>query len=163
VKQFLLRNFGKEAADEYLLMLREILKQEIQTAEVASQIGRFMDYSSKLQLLHYLFGIAAADGHLNTIELNLINSISGYLGVYPSDFASIKAMFVKETDSAYQILGVNPSCSDEELKKAYREMAVTYHPDKVGHLGDEVRLAAEEKFKLVTDAYEQIKKKRGIK
>ncbi|MCC7317518.1 MAG: molecular chaperone DjiA [Bacteroidales bacterium] len=163
VKQFLLRNFGKDAADEYLLMLREILKQEIQTAEVASQVGRYMDYSSKLQLMHYLFGIAGADGQINAIELDAINSISGYLGVYPSDFASIKAMFVKETDSAYRILGLTPDSTDEELKKAYREMAVKYHPDKVSHLGDEVRASAEEKFKQVTDAYEQIKKQRGIK
>ncbi len=163
VKQFLLRNFGKDAADEYLLMLREILKQDIQLQEVASQIGRFMDYSSRLQLMHYLFGIAGSDAQLNPFELNVLNNIAGYLGVYPADFASIKAMFVKETDSAYKILEVSPEATDEELKKAYRDMAIKYHPDKVSHLGEEVRSAAEDKFKQVTDAYEQIKKQRGLK
>lgn len=163
VKQFLVRNFGFEAAEQYTLMLREILKQEIKLQEVAGQIGRYMDYASKLQLMHYLFGIAASDGEPNIIEINTLNSISGYLGVYPADFASIKAMFVKETDSAYKILEISPEATDEELKKAYRDMALKHHPDKVSHLGEDVRAAAEEKFKKVTDAYEQIKKQRGIK
>lgn len=163
VKQFLYRNFGKDAAEQYLLMLREILKQEINLQEVASQIGSFMDYSSRLQLMHYLFGIAGSDGQLNAIELELLQRIASYLGVGSADFASIKAMFVKETDSAYKILEVSPEASDEEVKKAYREMAVKFHPDKVSHLGEEVRAAAEEKFKQVTDAWEQVKKQRGIK
>jgi DnaJ like chaperone protein len=72
-------------------------------------------------------------------------------------------MFVKETDSAYKILEIHSSATDEELKKAYREMALKYHPDKVSHLGEEVREAAEKKFQTVTEAYETIKKQRGIK
>lgn len=163
VKAFLKRNFGEATAEEYLLMLREILKQEINVQEVSMQIGRYMDYPSRLQLLHYLFGLSAADGQLPKEEIDLIATIAGYLGIQPADFNSIKAMFVKETDSAYKILEIHSSATDEELKKAYREMALKYHPDKVSHLGEEVREAAEKKFQTVTEAYETIKKQRGFK
>jgi DnaJ like chaperone protein len=57
---------------------------------------------------------------------------------------------------------VNPSASDSEVKKAYRKMATKYHPDKVAHLGKDLISLAEEKFKAVSDAYQNIKKERGI-
>lgn len=163
VKQFLLRNFGKEATDEYVLMLREILKQEINLQEVAAQIGHYMDDASKLQLMHYLFGIAGSDAQLNQAELQTLETIAGFMGVNRADFEAIKAMFVKDTDSAYKILEVSQEATDEEVKKAYRDMAIRFHPDKVSHLGDDVRKAAEEKFKQVNEAWEQIKRQRGIK
>lgn len=65
-------------------------------------------------------------------------------------------------DSAYKILEIEPSATDSEIKKAYRKMAVKYHPDKVAHLGKEIQKTAEEKFKAVSDAYSEIKKKRNI-
>ncbi len=163
VKRFLVANFGVESAESSVLMLREILKQPIDVQEVGRQIGKFMDYPSRLQLLHYLFGIAKADGRLPDVEIRMIASIAAAMGVSPSDFGSLKAMFVKETDSAYKILEMLPTATDDEVKKAYREMAVKYHPDKVSHLGDDVRKAAEQKFKEVSSAYDQIKNQRGIK
>ena len=121
-----------------------------------------MLFRSRLQLLHYLFGIAESDGVVSPQELNVINTISDYMGITNSDFASVKAMFIKETDSAYKILGIEPSATDEEVKKAYREMAKKNHPDLVSSLGDEVRQAAEKKFQEINAAYEAIKKQRGI-
>ena len=162
VKRFFLSNFGQEQAEKYILTLREILKQDIQIAEVSQQIGRYMDYSSKLQLLHYLFGIASADGQLHDLEINVIETISRYMGIYASDYESVKAMFVKKVDDAYTILGIDPSASDDEVKKAYREMAKKNHPDKVAYLGDDVRKAAEKKFQEINDAYDRIKKQRGL-
>ncbi len=162
VKRFFVTNFGQSSAEESLLMLREILKQDINIQDVSRQIEQFMDYSSRLQLLHYLFGIAQADGQLPKNEVNTIGTIAAYLGISPSDFDSIKAMFVKDTNSAYKILEIQPEASDSEIKKAYHEMARKFHPDKVNHLGDDVRKAAESKFKEVTAAYEQIKKERSL-
>lgn len=162
VKHFFLTNFGQEQAEKYILTLREILKQDIQIAEVSQQIGRFMDYSSRLQLLHYLFGIANADGQVHESEIAVIETISRYMNVYTSDFESIKAMFVKKVDDAYTILGIDPSASDDEVKKAYREMAKKNHPDKVAYLGEDVRKDAEKKFQEINDAYDRIKKQRGM-
>lgn len=162
VKRFFLQNFGQEQAEKYILTLREILKQDIQIAEVSQQIGRYMNYSSKLQLLHYLFGIASADAQVHDNEVSVIETISRYMGINTSDFDSIKAMFVKKVDDAYTILGIDPSASDDEVKKAYREMAKKNHPDKVSYLGEDVRKAAEKKFQEINDAYDKIKKQRGM-
>ncbi len=163
VKRYYITNFGKEQGAQYIKLLGQIVKQDIDVRNVSSQIGQYMDYSSKLLLLQYLFGIALADGQHDPSEVNLIQLISGYIGVTPHDFESIKAMFIKDTDAAYKILGIDPSSSDEEIKKAYRELAKKYHPDKVSHLGDEVRKAAEEKFTRLNAAYEAVKQERGMK
>jgi DnaJ like chaperone protein len=71
-------------------------------------------------------------------------------------------MFVPETDKFYKILEVSPTATNEEIKKAYRNMALKFHPDKVQYLGEDFRKVAEEKFKLVNEAYEMIKKERGF-
>ena len=162
VKRFFLQNFGQQRAESYIKMLREILDKDYNLYEVSQQVGHYMDYASRLQLLHYLFGISNADGHISQEEINVVNTISDYMGVTNSDFQSVKAMFVRETDSAYKILGIESSATDEEVKRAYREMAKKNHPDLVGNLGDEVRQAAEKKFQEINAAYESIKKQRGL-
>ena len=162
VKRFFLTNFGQERAEKYILTLREILKQEIQVFEVSQQVGRFMDYSSKLQLIHYLFGIASADGSTHENEVDVISVIAKYMGVSSHDFQSIKAMFIQQVDGAYKILGIDVNATDDEVKKAYREMAKKYHPDKVAYLGEDVRKSAEQKLQEVNEAYEKIKKQRGF-
>ncbi len=165
VKRFFLQNFGQEKAENYIKMLREILNKDYNIYDVSRQVGQYMDYSSRLQLLHYLFGIAASDGIVSSPEVDVIHTISMYMGVSEPDYSSIKAMFVKEvnvTDNAYRILGVDPSATNEEVKKAYREMAKKNHPDLVSNLGEEVHQAAEKKFQEINQAYETIKKQRGI-
>ena len=162
VKQFFIRQFGRERSREALLMLKDFLKQDIPVRDVCSQIGKNMDYSSRLQLLHLLFNLSIADGRMHSAEIEILERIYGYLGVASSDYLSIKNMFIPETDSSYKILEIEPSASNDELKKAYRRMAMKYHPDKVSHLGDDFRKSADEKFKKVNEAYEKIKKERNI-
>jgi DnaJ like chaperone protein len=162
VKQFFVRQFGHDSAVEATKMLRDLLEQDIPVKDICIQISHNMDYSSRLQLLHLLFNISIADGSVNPAEYSLIENISGALGISSGDFMSIKNMFVPETDSSYKILEVERSSSDEEVKKAYRKMAMKYHPDKVIHLGEEYRKSAEEKFKSVNEAFEKIKKERNM-
>lgn len=162
VKKFLLQQFGTAEAERQLLILRELLKKDYDLQPVGHQIKQYMEYPSRLQLMHFLFGLAAADNSIHNAELKVISHISQVLGIAHSDFESIKAMFVKDTTSAYRILEVTPDASDDELKKAYRRMAVKYHPDKVAHLGEDVQKAANTKFQEVNAAYEKIKKERGL-
>jgi DnaJ like chaperone protein len=162
VKQFFIRQFGLEYAQERMLFFREILKQEIPVKDVCFQIQHSLDYDSRVQLLHLLFGVSAADGEVHPTEIATIQSIAEWLGISLLDYTSIKAMFVKDTISAYKVLEIESTATDEEVKKAYRAMAIKHHPDKVHHLGPDFQTAAQEKFKMISEAYEQIKKQRGI-
>ena len=162
VKQFLLANFGKEHTLNALQILKELLNKDIPLNEVCDQIKINMPHSSKLQLIHYLFGIANADGHIDDREINVIAIIAERTGLSQTEFNSVKNMFIKNTDSAYKILGISKSASIEEIKTAYRKMAITYHPDKVSNLGDDVQEAAKQKFQKVNEAYNQIKKERNF-
>lgn len=162
VKAFFVRNFGLESANEAMIMLRDLLQQNIPVTDVCHQIQRNMDYSSRLQLMHFLFGIAQANGEFHSEELKLIAHIAVNMGISSKDYDSIKSMFIKNTDSAYKILEIEPTVTDEELKKAYRKMAMKYHPDKVSYLGEDFQNQAKEKFQKVNEAYEEIKKQRNI-
>lgn len=162
VRDFFVRQFGQEEGNRLVMMLREILKQDINVQDVGVQVGQFTDYPVKLQLLHYLFGIAAADNLYHPDEVEMIESISGFMGVSHSDYISAKAMFVKNTNWAFDVLEITPTATDDEVKKAYREMAKKHHPDKVGHLGEDIKRSATEKFQKINAAYEEIKKQRGI-
>ncbi len=162
VKNYFRRTFGEEEAQEAILMLRDILKQHIPIDEVCRQIQQNLDYSSRLQLLHFLFGVSAADDKFHPAEVAVIESIANKIGISSVDYNSIRAMFVPDTSSAYQILGVAPTATNDEIKKAYRQMAIKYHPDKVEHLGEDVQKAATEKIKSVNQAYETIKKERNM-
>lgn len=162
VKDFFVRQFGRESATEATMMLRDLLKQNIPLYEVCNQISRSMDYSSRLQLLHLLYNVSLADGIIQIQEINTIDTIAQHLKINAADIQSIRNMFVPDTNSLYKILEIEPSATDEELKKAYRRMAMKYHPDKVSHLGEEFKKTASEKFKMVNEAYKKIKKERNI-
>jgi DnaJ like chaperone protein len=162
VKQFFVRQFGQESAKQALLMLKDIIKQEIPVRDVCMQIRGNMDYSSRLQLIHLLFNVSLSDHIIHPSEIEIVEKISGYMGIASTDFLSIKNMFIPETDSSYKILEIDPSSTNNEVKKAYRKMAMKYHPDKVSHLGDDFRKTANEKFKKVNEAYEKIKRERNM-
>ncbi len=162
IKSFFIQNFGEPATRHYMQAFRDILKQEIPLQEVCLQIKTHMDLHSRLQLLHFLFGIALADGLAHTTEVKTIEKISDWLGINQHDFISIKNMFVKDTESAWRILEIQPDSSEETVKRAYRAMALKYHPDRVSHLGEEFQQAAKEKFQEVNDAFNTIKKEKGF-
>lgn len=162
VRNFFIRQFGQEEASRLILILKEVLNQEIRIEEVSVQISQYMDYASRLQLLHFLYGIALADGSPGQPEIDLIERIGTYMGISLSDISSIRAMFIRDINSAYDILEITPNATNEEVKKAYRRLAVEYHPDKVHHLGEDIHKAATEKFQKLNAAYEEIRKQRGM-
>ncbi len=162
VATFFKKQFGAEVAQQQMLLLREILQKEIDLNEICHQIKQHMPLSARLQLLHYLYGISNADGELHPNELNTIQLISSLLGIPRADAESIKAMYFRDVNSDYKILEIQTDASPEEIKKAYRRMAMKYHPDKVAGMGESVEKSAQEKFRSVKDAYDNIKKARNI-
>lgn len=163
VRQYFLSTYGKEKANAIFRTFNEVIKnREISAQRICTYLNQRTRYEVRLQLLHFLFGIAQADGAVSNLEIEKIKEIAGYLRVGRQDFESIKAMFIKSADNAYKILEIEKAVSDDEVKKAYRKMAKKYHPDKVITDNEAIKKGAEEKFKEVQRAYEQIQKERGI-
>jgi DnaJ like chaperone protein len=162
VKVYLRNMLGAEKARDALGVLRDLMTKEIPLTDVCHQVRVNVSYDSRVQLLHLLFGLARADGQLSTVEVQMIHRISGLLGISPSDYQAVLNMFYDNVESAYKVLEISSSVSDEEVKKAYRKMAIRFHPDKVIHLGPEFQQSANEKFAKVNEAYNKIKKERGI-
>lgn len=164
IKPFLLKTFGEAGAKQALLLLKELLKQDIDAKAVAQQIGQHINYSTRLELVHLLLAVANADGELHELELEIISSISMNMSVQDADYQSILALYQRSKDAnwAYTALEITPSDTNEEVKKAYRRMAMKYHPDKVANAGEEIRQQATDKFRAINEAYEHIKQQRGI-
>lgn len=164
MRSFFTRNFGAQAGGEAEEIVKELLTKEYNLYEVCGQIRSYMDYHQRLQLYHYLVALGACDG-LHQREIDILETIATYIGLSNAEVDSIFAQFLPSNDSNdsnYRILEIEPNATDEEVKKAYRKMAIKYHPDKVATLGEDVQKAAEEKFKAVNQAYEAICKERGI-
>ena len=155
--------FGKDRANQIFRVYNAEFKQ---TGISAVEIGQFLasrtQYGARLQMLDFLFRIAKADGRVSPPELEKLFEIAGYMRISTLDYNSIKAMFVAETNSAYTILEVSKSASDNEIKKAYRVLVKKHHPDKVRNLGQAAEQAAKEKFQRIQQAYEAIKNERGF-
>ena len=162
IKKQLLHKFGEEDSKYLLLMLRNFLNQDIPLTEVCSQIRESMDLAGRIQLIHLLFGIAMADGSILKVELEKLESIASLLKISDGEFNSVKNMYLPSNNWAYEVLEIEGDSTDEEIKKAFRRQVMKNHPDRVVHLGEEIRKQAEEKFKVIKNAYDAIKLERGI-
>lgn len=164
VKGFFAQQFGPQFNQQHLKTLKQYLDSgNIPLAKICQDIRMRMQPPVRVQLLHYLFGIAKADGDVSPAEIRVIQQISDMMGISSVDFESVKNMFYRNVDSDYKVLGVEESATDDDVKKAYRKMAIKFHPDKVAQMGEEYQKGAKEKFQKIQESYEAIKKRRGMK
>ncbi len=171
VRRFFVNQFGEAKTEQYILQLQKLLNEEQDLQKICLESRTRMSVAYRLQILHYLFGVAYADGNVSDKESAVIYDISTYLAISAADFRAIRAMYVRSErtttfsqrqNNYYIILEIQPNASNDEVKKAYREMAKKFHPDKLAHLGADVQKAANEKFQEINLAYEKIKSERGI-
>ncbi|MNU79311.1 Chaperone protein DnaJ [compost metagenome] len=163
VKSFLAQQFGNQFNSSHLQTLKHFLDAPaIPIDQICSDIRTRAQVEIRIQLLHYLFGIAQSDGQVSDQEIKTLQYLANLLQVPPMDFRSVQGMFRQNLNADYEILGIEESATDDEVKKAYRQMAVRYHPDKVASLGEEYQKGAKEKFQRIQEAYDNIKKARGL-
>ena len=162
VRSFFIGQYGKERADSIFRTFNTQIKKETQHLDQLTRIFVLQTaYETRLQILHFLFGIANADGNISDIELQKLSQVATGMRLHLPDFESIKAMFVKNTDNAYKILEVDSNASLDEIKKAYRKMAKKYHPDKLRGQDPAMIKGAEEKFREVQKAYETLMRQKN--
>jgi DnaJ like chaperone protein len=162
VRSFFIGQYGKERADSIFRTFNTQIKKETQHLDQLTRIFVLQTaYETRLQILHFLFGIANADGNISDIELQKLSQVARGMRLRLPDFESIKAMFVKNTDNAYKILEVDSNASLDEIKKAYRKMAKKYHPDKLRGQDPAMIKGAEEKFREVQKAYETLMRQKN--
>lgn len=175
VRQFLRRNFGEIAVsqgEEILLKLFDQAKRMDQEnnmgfkntiRECGTQIAYNLSYEERLQLLAFLAEIAKSDGNVCAAEINALKEVAMAMGMSDREVESMLNLKGSSLDDAYKVLEIEPTATDEEVRAAYRRMAVKHHLDKVASLGEDIRKAANEKFQKINEAKERIYQSRGLK
>ena len=191
VKRFLVSNFGEENAKQMLLRLRDLNGRQIPVAEVCRQIKQNTDYTTRYHMVDFLFGLSVADNTYSQSENTVMRDIANGLGINMRDYVSMytrhigtrfggsnsggysngssysgssySSSYSQQRNDPYKVLGIDSTATDDEVKKAYRRLAMKYHPDKVEGMGEEVKKNAEAQFREINEAYEQIKAARGMK
>ncbi|MCH3995680.1 DnaJ domain-containing protein [Prevotella cerevisiae] len=174
VRNFLQQNFGSEAVSQGEDILLKLFKKQDEMGpsefqgvirDCCMQISRNMLYEQRLQLLNYLVLVAQADKDVSREEVNALKYIAVHLSLTEADVESMLNLKYggNDLDAAYKVLGISPEATDEEVKAAYRKLALKNHPDRVATLGDDVRKAAEKKFQEINAAKEVVFKARGIR
>jgi DnaJ like chaperone protein len=171
VRQFLRLNFGEQAVREgEQVMLKLFEQQKIMGTNqfqsvirsCCTQIAQNMEYSQRLQLLNFLVMIAQADGYVAPEETTALREVALDLGLSIDELEAMLNLEKDDIESAYKVLGITADATNDEVKAAYRKMALKHHPDRVATLGEDIRKAAEKKFQEINDAKERIYKARGL-
>lgn len=120
----------------------------------------------RMLLIDLTYQIAIADQIITEKEQIEIDLIAAQIGISQPEHNRIKYKYVSSQKSQrtdyYHILGLKQGASGDEIKKAYRQMASQYHPDKVSHLGRELVEFADKKFKEINEAYNALRKTKGF-
>ena len=171
VRNMLRQNFGDAAREQGEQILRKLFDEQKRTgayefrqtvSRCCAQIARNMDYSQRLQLLNFLVMISQADGRVDASEVTAMKECAQWMQMPAGEVDSLLGMGKDDLESAYRVLGVSPDATDDEVKRAYRRLALEHHPDKVAALGEDTRRAAEKKFQKINEAKERIWKARGL-
>ncbi len=177
VRDYFVKTYGKDKANQSFRKFKNVIQQQISTRQVCAEIGRFMPYQARVQLIKFLFDVAISDGQVSAYEELEIRKIASYMLISQLDYLHLRTAYFDRTyqredhysstysqnsDYEYEVLGLTENATDTEIKKAYRTLVKKYHPDRLQNASKEDLLIAKEKFQKIQSAYEKIKDKRGF-
>jgi DnaJ like chaperone protein len=167
MKAFFRQNFSFPSVDQDLIqrLIDEMYRnrERIDVQGLCAYYAGVSTFEGRVLLLRLLFQIARADAQgVSRAEEALIRRITLYLGMGEQVFRQVRAEFVREPGRAWQVLGLSPDAEVEDIKSAYRQLTLRNHPDRVANLGPEFVRVAEEKFKAIQEAYEEIRREKGF-
>ena len=133
----------------------------------ARQIARLFNSSSPVLegLLGNLICIAKADGEIHVNEKEYLERIAEIFGFDGQKFQNLLGVHgALEEDSPFNVLGIESSATDVEIKTAYRELTLKNHPDKLIAEGmpEEFILQANDKMASINNAYNELKRIRNL-
>lgn len=157
---------------DQLLWLKELIKEaQLSTTSLEELISQFKGkfaYEPRLILLELIFQVIFSGEKMVDPEMEIAQNIAEYLEISLYDLQAIRNKYmhrqrqaVSSEQSAYDVLGLQAGAGQDEIKMAYRKLSMRYHPDKVGHLGEEFQKVAEDKMKEINAAYQFLKKTRS--
>lgn len=181
VKSFFLKRFDEKRTKKMLQLLKYSLGKEIADFRPhCLQLNRNLSYKGRLDFLTLLFRIAQANHGACDNEVAILYKIARHTAINQADFIELLINYAPEhyyartrsTDSAEyrksalnhacQILAINENATVKEIKKAYRKLAMKYHPDKMTFENSAEKLQATQKFHSISEAYKLLKKERGF-
>ena len=151
------------AAQQFAIGIFNQAKDDVTPFEdYARQFGQMFAHDPQLRMMFYelLFSVAMADGVLHPAEDHLLRATPAALGMHGDVYQTVRRQFVNNLSHHYAVLGLDEGADKVEVKKAYPQLVIEYHPEKVIAKGlpeDFVRFA-EGKFREVNEAYEAIQK-----
>ena len=131
--------------------------------EIAAEFAQ-CDTEDQQAILECLLALAYAGGVLHAIEEQYLNDTVTAFGLSPDILTQAREEILPAIIEDYDILGCEPSASNEELKRHYRELSLQYHPDRISSkdLAPDFLKFAKEKFQEIQNAYEAITEHRKM-
>lgn len=150
-------HYGAEALELVRRYLKEHLARPPSLEDSAAACQDELSQSERLLLLEALYDLALADGQLHRSEQDTLRRVARGLGLTEEDLRSVTARHFGDGEVHYARLGLSPEASDADVKRAYRQLAATHHPDRVAHLGPGAVEQASRRFQEIREAYDHIR------
>jgi len=156
-----------------MLWVKELIKEAANSTQsletLLLEFKSTFAYEPRIILLELVYQVLFTKASVPENELEIARRIAAFLDIPLYDQQTMEAKYRYRghqpgatgrdvAEQHYAILGLTKGADMEEVKKAYRKLSMQYHPDKVGHLGDEFQAVAEEKMKEINQAYDYFKK-----
>ena len=153
-----------QMSEQKMIWVNDLIKHSTQSnyslQECCIEFLNRFNYESRMILLQLVYRVVMADGVVAQSEQTIIDQIVSFLQIRASDHERIRSFFKPQQTAAdhYAVLGVSRDASKADIKKAYRQACKEHHPDKVHHLGPELKKVAEEKLSKINVSYDVLMK-----